>query len=160
MDEKKLEFNGNIPMIGWLDLSQEQGSYGVLRIDTDIRKPIFDSLNIKGIEIPEEDVHISVFNTEEMAELDVIYDDAISLPEHNKNFIFTLDKIVSLEPFGWDEMERVWILQVKCKELENLRVKYGFSRLMNDTHEFHITIACKKRQLDFYNQLITLAKEL
>lgn len=158
MEEKKLEFNGKIPMIGWLDMSQEQGSYGVLRIDIDIRKPIFDTLNIKNIEIPEEDCHISVFNTEEMAELDIIYNDAISIPEHNKNFIFTLNKIVSLNPEGWDEMERVWILQVKCEELENLREKYGFSRLMYETHEFHITFACKRKSL--YEQLLTVAKDI
>ena len=64
--------------------------------------------------------------------------------EIGEDFAFTVDKLYSTEPEGWDEVKQVFFLSVKSPELEALRKKYGLSKLLNG-HDFHITFAVRLR---------------
>ena len=79
--------------------------------------------------------HISAFLSEEVEDIDV--------KEIGQEFSFTLGKMVSLKPEGWNEMKKVWFLEVKSPELEKLRKKYDCPAKIHG-HEFHITIGVEK----------------
>jgi len=83
--------------------------------------------------------HISVIDSEEYEE------NKLEIKELGKEFSFTFGNVVSLNPEGWDEMERVWFLQAMSKELEKLRKSYGLTPLLNGNHEFHISFATQEK---------------
>ena len=60
--------------------------------------------------------------------------------EVGNDFRFTWGEIKSVKPDGWEEMQKVYFIEVKSKHLEDLRQKYGLTRKIN-SNEFHITIA-------------------
>lgn len=62
------------------------------------------------------------------------------IPELGQSFAFTLSDVVYVPP----RYRNYVVIQVKAPELEALRQEYGLSPLLKD-HEFHITIAKKKR---------------
>jgi len=82
--------------------------------------------------------HISVMHEEEIEDIEEI-------EELWEDIEFTLGKVYSTEPDGWEEMERVWFIEVFSPQLENIREKYGLSKKIK-THEFHITISIRKKK--------------
>jgi len=84
--------------------------------------------------------HISVIKSHE-TEMHNLF----KIPEIGKDYPFTVKDMVTLDPEGWDEVSKVWILQVESQELENLRRKYGLTPLI-DGHEFHITVAIRRKR--------------
>ena len=81
--------------------------------------------------------HISVMHEEEIEDIEEV-------EELWEDIEFTLGKVYSTEPDGWEEMERVWFIEVFSPQLENIREKYGLSKKCHG-HEFHISIATRKR---------------
>ena len=126
----------SVPMVGKLKAGTD-GKYAVLKVPQEFVDRVYDAIYEEGMEKPEYDAHISVMDKDEMDQLN------LPISEHNKEFEFTLHGIESCNPEGWDEMEKVWFIQCKSPQLENLRTQYGFTPLMNGDHEFHITVAVK-----------------
>jgi len=105
--------------------------YGMLN-EKNIQKPPYGNKSYNSV-----GAHISVLNSEES---DTIED----FDEIGSDIPFYMGDVYSTEPEGWDEMERVWFIQVDSEELENIRQKYGFSKKLNG-HEFHITFAIRRK---------------
>jgi len=82
--------------------------------------------------------HISVMSSDDLGE-------GTKVKEVGKEFSFKLNELKYLNPEGWDEMDRVWIMTVDSPELEQLRASYGLSR-KNHGHEFHITVAVRSKK--------------
>lgn len=83
--------------------------------------------------------HISVMRPEEIEQLggpsaikDVV----------GQEFSYQLGEVKTVEPDGWDAMERVWFVECNSPALEDMREGLGLSRLPKDgKHRFHITFA-------------------
>lgn len=85
--------------------------------------------------------HISVFTDDELEQLG----GPNKIKELGEQFKYTLGPLQKVTPEGQsDELEKVWFVQVKSPELEELRKSYGLSALPHSTHEFHITVAVRK----------------
>lgn len=121
-------------------LRQNKDKFVYLDCDDRISDSLRKMLTEDGIKKPpsDEGAHISVFYADEMEEHD------LKIKELNKKFPFIIKEVYSVNPDGWDEMERVWFVKVISPELEALRQKYGLSKKLNG-HEFHITFAVKEK---------------
>lgn len=97
-----------------------------------IQKPPYDLKKYNSI-----GAHISVFDDKEISK------NKLEIKEIGREFNFSLGELKSTKPEGWDEVDRVYFLNVYSPELEKLREKYGLPKLIKD-HEFHITIAIEK----------------
>ena len=97
--------------------------------------PLIDNKGVKKPPRGGTGAHVSVALSEEVEDIDI--------KEVGKNFSFTLGKLVSLKPEGWDEMKKVWFFEVKSPELEKLRKKYNLPAKIHG-HEFHITVGVEK----------------
>jgi hypothetical protein len=74
------------------------------------------------------------------AHISVFYEDErVKTTEVGKKYRFTLMDIVLVKP---SKKVSYIVLQIKAPELEQLRQKYGRSRLLKQ-NEFHITLARK-----------------
>ena len=129
----------NIPMMGVLDASQKNGSYAVLNVPEDFVDSIYEAIKEDGMEKPDGGAHISVMTGEEL-------DSIKPIEEDGNKYEFKITSIDSVEPFQWDEMERVWFVRCLSTQLEELRTKYGLTPLMNGGHNFHITVAVKPKK--------------
>jgi len=125
-----------VPMIGKLKANQK-GKYAILEVPKEFADAIYDAIYEEGMQKPDDHAHISVMNKEEIDQLDM------PLEEDDQEFAFSLGGIESCEPEGWEEMEKVWFVKCDSPQLQEVRKKYGFTPLMNEDHEFHITIAVK-----------------
>jgi hypothetical protein len=127
-------------MVGRFKIQEGDGSYGVLEVPEDFKRSVFDAIKTREMQYDDgHGAHISVFTDEELEGMPK------DIPEKGKLFPFFLRSVESVEPEGWDEMERVWFVTVESKELEELRKKYGQTPKMFGKHEFHITIAVKPK---------------
>lgn len=124
---------------GWLLLS----------VPNPIVRGIFDTLTEPGIELPGFkgsglNAHISVMRPEEIDQIGGI--DKVT--ERGHMFRYTLGPLKTVEPHGWTEMSRVWMVEVSSPELKKLRVSYGLSPLPNENRfKFHITVAVRRRNV-------------
>ena len=59
--------------------------------------------------------------------------------EVGQDFRFTWGEVKTVKPDNWD-IEKVFFIEVKSKQLSDLREKYGLSRKIKE-HSFHITVA-------------------
>ena len=118
----------------YLDIPESfaSGLYSMMEEDAD--KPPYNLKSFNNV-----GAHISVIGTDEFKDNNIE-----KIKEVGKEFNFTIGDVVSLNPEGWDEMKKVWFLQIKSKELEDLRESYGLSRKV-DGHEYHITFGIDKK---------------
>lgn len=83
--------------------------------------------------------HISMISSEEGEKMEE------KIKEIGREVKFKLGNIVSLNPEGWDEMDHVWFVQVKCPEISKIRKRYGLPATYNGMgHKFHITFAVRR----------------
>lgn len=136
---------------GWLMLS----------VPNALAKGAFDALQEPGVELPPSgpdasfNAHISVARPEELAAIGG--GDKIS--ERGHTFRYNIGRIRTTTPAGWPEMSRVWFIEVKSPELEQLRKSYGLSAKPKDNqYEFHISFAVRRRRV-LLNGSITKASE-
>lgn len=120
----------------------------LLTVPNSLVRGAFDALHEAGAELPLKSSgvlksHISVMRPDEV--------DKIGGPdkinERGHQFHYTLGPLKEVEPKGWDEMSRVWFIEVKSPELRKLRTSYGLSPLPNGDHEFHITVAVRRKRV-------------
>lgn len=128
----------NVKMKGLL--KRKKDGFVYVQIPNTFINSFFSLLNEEGAEKPPYETtgaHISVIKSEESDKLEKIQ-------EIGEEIEFSLGKVYSTNPEGWEEMERVWFVQIESKRLEHIRQKYGLSKKLNG-HEFHITFAVKKK---------------
>ena len=128
-----------VPQTGW----------ALLTVPNALVRGLFDAMDETGIELPPGHkggpftAHVSVMTGDEVKKLGG--PDAIS--ERGHPFNYQLGPIQSVEPSGWDEMSRVWFVKVISPELKALRKSYGLSPLPNGDHNFHISIAVRRKNV-------------
>lgn len=121
---------------GWLLLS----------VPNSLATGAFDALDAQGIELPKGpgdgpfNAHISVMRADEVDRIG-----AKNITERGHSFRYTLGRVRSATPKGWDEISKVWFIEVKSPELERLRKSYGLEGL--PVHPFHITVAVRKKNV-------------
>lgn len=131
----------SVPLKGVL--RQTKDGFVYVDISNDVIHGLFQLIDEEGIEKPpymndefnNVGAHISVIGKKELT--DKVFTDS------GKVITFKMGRFYSVEPEGWEEMERVWFIEVDSPDLENIREKYGLSKKHND-HEYHITIAVKR----------------
>lgn len=122
---------------GQLVIDRTEGDeWGFLNVDDRIRLNCFDLLCLDdvGYSLPDYEAHISAFDENEVRHL------PNPIKEEGQWCSYVPSHFKVVNPEHWEEMKSCLILCVKCEPLEHLRVKYGFTPLMYDSHEFHITI--------------------
>jgi hypothetical protein len=136
-------------LAGRLYVSDAAGKpWGLLSVPNAMVRGIFSAMQEPGIELPlrddgQLDAHISVFRPEEIAILGGA--DAL-LNDRGKVFHYTIGRLVSVEPDGWPDVSKCWMLRIHSPELQALRRSYGLSGLPKDgEYDFHITTAVRRR---------------
>jgi len=135
-----------VPFMGKLNKPDGPGRYITLSVPQKFVDSVFDRIKkddpdiIKG---PDK-THISVMTDDDIEEAGGI--DEIKPTDFNKDYRYELLSVESTNPEGWEEMDKVWFIQVKSRELEQFREKYDLSALPNDDHEFHITVGVRKKK--------------
>jgi hypothetical protein len=134
-------------MAGRLYLSKS--GWLLLTVPAALVRGIFDALHEPGLELPPSqngtlNAHISVMRPDEIA--------AIGGPdkivERGHIFRYTLGPVYEVEPAGWENIGKVWLVEVHSPELERLRRSYGLSSLPNGgKYKFHITVAVRRRNV-------------
>jgi len=135
-DEKPEVFREKIPMKGVLlaPLNDGEAHYISLMVPDEFAKSVFEAIQQPEMELGFTKAHISVFTSDEIEQIG-------NIEEFGQEFEYTLGPIVSCNPEGWDEMEKVYFIECKSPGLEELRKSYGLTPKMYGKHEFHITIA-------------------
>lgn len=126
---------------GWLLLS----------VPNALIRGVFDAMTVPGAELPRAgtmnidhprpellNAHISVMNKDEVARIG-----ADKITERGHHFKYSLGPVKEIQPRS-SELSRVWAIQVSAPELSALRKSYGLSPLLNDDHQFHITVAVRR----------------
>jgi len=126
-------------------LRQAKNGFTYLDIPDNVISGLYALIDEDGVEKPPYDLkkynsigaHVSVIHEEDVKEND------LEIEEIGQEFSFELGEFKSANPEGWDEVKRVYFVQIHSEELEKLRQSYGLSKKMNG-HEFHITIGIEK----------------
>jgi hypothetical protein len=125
------------------------GGWGLLSVPNALVRGVFDAMTEPGIELPlsgasgQLNAHVTVFRKEE---LDMLGGPDAIKNDRGKPFRYTLGRLVAVEPAGWPEVEKCWMLRVHSPELQQLRRSHGLSpRPKNNEYDFHVTVAVRKR---------------
>jgi hypothetical protein len=131
----------------------------LLDVPNAIVQGLFQALHEPGVELPPAhgnstyNAHISVMTKDEVARVG-----ADNINERGKTFRFQLGPLQHVAPQNWADISRVWFVQVQSPELKKLRASYGLSSLPHDTHEFHISVAVRRKSI-FQNNGISKAAD-
>jgi len=137
---KKLE---NVELKG--ELKQTKNGFVYLDLPNNLINGLFAIIDENNISKPPYNqkkynsvgAHVSVMYEDE------VKDKNLEIKEIGEEFNFSLGELKSTKPEGWDEVDKVYFLQIDSPELQDLREKYGLSKKLNG-HEFHITVAVEK----------------
>jgi len=130
-------------------LIYSRSGWVLLEVPNAIVHGVFNSLMIPGAELPLNSegklrAHISVLREEEVTAIG----GPAKINEFGKTFKYQLGPLFEVNPYGWDDYDRVWFLSVKSPQLSAFRKSYGLSpQPMRGRKEmrFHITVARRKR---------------
>jgi len=122
----------------------------LLAVPNAIVRGYFDALDEPGIELPTNETgqlnaHISVVRPEELAQIG----GARAVSERGRDFHYIVGKMKIIEPAGWEEMSKAWIIPVKSVELERFRRTYGLPP--QPKYPFHITVAVRRKGILYQN---------
>ena len=127
-----------VPIMGVLSLKKGDDDFLKVEIPQEFLDNVFEAIKEEGMQKPEYRAHVSVMNSDELS--------GIEVKEVGEDIILNLGPVVSVDPEGWDEMDRVWFIECEAPRLKEIRQKYGLTPLLNGDHEFHITIAVKPKE--------------
>lgn len=123
---------------GWLLLS----------VPNPFVRGVFAAMHEPGIELPPSghangfEAHITVMSEEELAQVG----GPDKITERGKMFTYSLGRLRELEPDGWSDVAKAWVITVHSDDLQALRRSYGLSSLPAEgKHAFHITVAVRRR---------------
>jgi len=114
---------------------------------------LFDALTAPGAELPTDAIwgindstntlnaHISVMSASEVRQIG-----ADKITERGHNFKYGIGAIRELDPKS-DKLSRVWFVEVTAPELSAIRKGYGLSPLPHGDHQFHVTIAVRRKSV-------------
>jgi len=141
---------------GWLMLS----------VPNALVRGVFDALVAPGAELPRTGIlnvpnvtedalnaHISVMTADEVKKVG-----ADKITERGHTFRYALGGIKEIPVRNIDGVSRVWAIQVASPELTALRKSYGLSPKPNN-HEFHITVAVRRKHVFSGNGVNKAAEE-
>lgn len=156
--------------LGWLSRSSKQASVNhmlsgrlylsksgwlLLSVPNALARGVFDALTAPGAELPtagamnvpnvkEElfNAHISVMTADEVASIG-----ADKINERGHVFHYGLGPIKEITPKNIEGVSKIWAIQVAAPALAALRKSYGLSPLLNGDHQFHITVAIRRKKV-------------
>ena len=130
---------------GWLLLS----------VPNALVRGVFDAMTATGAELPTMsafkgesadkellNAHISVMTADEVRQIG-----ADKINERGHHFHYALGAVREFSPEKAETLSRVWAIQVASPELAALRKSYGLSALPNGDHQFHITVAVRRKNV-------------
>lgn len=143
--------NENLPLYGRLRVDERGFTY--LDIENEYIYELLPFLETAGATNPpyfdaiySAGAHVSVILASEIHP-------PLNLEEFEEDIPFTITGCYSVEPENWLEMETIWFLTIDAPKLSMIRTNLGLSPKIQD-HEFHITIAVKKRFLSIHEILM------
>jgi hypothetical protein len=124
-------------------------NWGLLAVPNALVRGVYSAIDEPGVELPSHsekpgklDAHISVFRPEDIAAIG----GPGKLTERGKHFHYTTGQLKTVQPAGWPQMSKVWMLEVKSPELQTLRQSYGLTPLPHDNDfQFHITVGVRRK---------------
>lgn len=156
--------------VGWLSRSDKTASapynlcgrlylaksgWLLLSVPNAFVRGVFDALTAPGAELPttglmnvpnvDGDVlnaHISVMTA---AEVEQIGADKIN--ERGHMFHYALGPVEEIPVHNVEGVSKVWAVQIKSPALAALRKSYGLSPYINNNHQFHITVAARRKNV-------------
>jgi hypothetical protein len=143
----------NYPLVGRLYLAKS--GWLLLAVPNALVRGVFDALSAPGAELPlagvmnvpnvDADVlnaHISVMNADEVNKVGID-----NINERGHTFSYRLGGMKEINVKNVDGVSKVWAIQVSSPELAALRKSYGLSPLPNGDHQFHITVAVRRKKV-------------
>lgn len=141
------------PLSGRLYLSKS--GWLLLSVPNALVRGVFDALSAPGTELPLAGVmnvpdvqpellnaHISVMTADEVAKIG-----ANKINERGHMYGYTLAGLSELDVKNVDGVSKVWVLKVLSPGLAALRKSYGLPPKLHDQHDFHITIAVRRKRV-------------
>lgn len=134
------------------DDSDPERPWASLEIDPTIPALVFASLKDQGklvdVEPKFDHAHITVVKNDEAKQLIDKFGDEWKDKLGGGTYEFSLADVIDLDPEGWDEMKRVWFLQVDSPQLQQVRRSVGLKALPqaddgSGSQPFHVTFACR-----------------
>lgn len=122
----------------------------LLEVPNAIVRGLYAAMSVPGIQLPygrdgRLNAHISVARPEELENIGLE-----NISETGKQFKFQLGKLHEVKPLGWEDMEKVWFVDISSPDLQNLRKSYGLSPLPKKGSKdlkFHMTVAVRKKNV-------------
>jgi hypothetical protein len=122
--------------------------YVLLAVPNALVRGVFAAMHEPGAELPPGhdggpfNAHITVFRPDELE----LIGGADRVTERGKQFLYTIGRLMSVEPDGWPGVSRAFYLGVHSPELQALRRSYGLSSLPDGGRRaFHVTVAVTRR---------------
>ena len=156
--------------LGWLSRSEKEAAapyhlsgrlylaksgWLLLSVPNAFVRGLFDALTAPGAELPTAglmnvpnvaadsfNAHISVMTADEVAKIG-----ADKINERGHMFHYGLGPVKEISLNNVDGVSKVWAVQIVSPALSALRKSYGLSPLPNGDHEFHITIAARRKHV-------------
>jgi hypothetical protein len=143
----------NHPLAGRLYLAKS--GWLLLSVPNALVRGVFDAMATPGAELPlagvmnvpnvDADVlnaHVSVMTADEVNKVGVD-----NINERGHMFAYRLGGMKEIAVKNVDGVSKVWVIEVSSPELTALRKSYGLSPLPNGDHQFHITVACRRKKV-------------
>lgn len=143
----------NYPLVGRLYVAKS--GWLLLSVPNALVRGVFDAMSVPGAELPlagvmnvpnvESDVlnaHISVMNADEVNKIGI---DKIN--ERGHMFAYRLGSMKEIDVKNVEGVSKVWAIHVASPGLAALRKSYGLTPLPNGDHDFHITVAVRRKKV-------------
>lgn len=130
---------------GWLLLSVPnafvRGLFDAL-VAPGAELPTTDLMNVPNVDAGVLNAHISVMTADEVAKIG-----ADKINERGQTFNYGLGPVEEIPVHNVDGVSKVWAVQIKSPALSALRKSYGLSPYIHNDHQFHITVAARRKKV-------------
>ena len=130
---------------GWLLLSVPnafvRGLFDAL-VAPGAELPTTDLMNVPNVDAGVLNAHISVMTADEVAAIG-----ADKINERGQAFNYGLGPVEEIPVHNIDGVSKVWAVQIKSPALSALRKSYGLSPYIHNDHQFHITVAARRKKV-------------